>query len=212
MPSPESILESLAATANSAVTLAVMWHVLLLAVIVALLAGWRPSQRFAAASLAAPLASVSALAFRHGNPFNGVVFALLALALLALALRLNPRPVRRGGLATTVMGAFMIAFAWVYPHFLGQHPPAMYLIAAPMGLIPCPTLALVMGLTLLAGGFGSKMWSLMLAGAGLFYSLFGVARLGVTIDVALAAGALALVVLAASSRAAAAQVSPSAAI
>ena len=69
-----------------------------------------------------------------------------------------------------------------------------------MGLIPCPTLSLVIGFTLLAGGFGSKAWSLVLVAAGTFYGLFGVARLGVVLDVVLAGGALCLLALTQSRR------------
>src|SRR5947207_257610 len=92
-------------------------------------------------------------------------------------------------------GAVMIAFGWLYPHFLEQRSPALYLVAAPMGLIPCPTLSLIIGLTFLAGGFGSRAWMFVLAAAGLFYGVFGAARLGVRIDLVLAAGALSLIIL-----------------
>jgi hypothetical protein len=123
------------------------------------------------------------------------LFAALALAMLGLAARLQRRPVERGGTAMAIAAGFLIAFAWAYPHFLEARSPAVYLVAAPLGLIPCPTLALVIGLTLLAGGFGSRAWSLLLVAAGLFYGVFGVARLGVSLDLVLVAGALCLLVL-----------------
>ena len=195
MPSSGAIVEGLRAIANGALAVAGVWHVALVAVCVALIRGWRPSRRLAAALLAAPVVSVAAFAFRFGNPFNGIVFAVLALAMLALAARLGRRPVERGTPAMTLAASFLIAFAWVYPHFLEQRSPVLYLAAAPVGLIPCPTLALVIGLTLLAGGFGSRAWSLLLVAAGLFYGIVGVARLGVALDVALAAGALCLLAL-----------------
>ena len=88
----------------------------------------------------------------------------------------------------------------VYPHFLEQFSPAVYLVAAPTGLIPCPTLWLVIGFTLLAGGLGSRAWSLVLAVAGAFYACSECARFGVTLDIALAAGALCLVALTGSVR------------
>ena len=88
----------------------------------------------------------------------------------------------------------MIAFAWIYPHFLEGLSPGTSLWAAPMGVIPCPTLSLVIGFALLFDGFGSRSWSLILAGVGLFYGLFGAARLGVVLDVVLVGGASALLV------------------
>lgn len=88
-----------------------------------------------------------------------------------------------------------MVFAWVYPHFLVGRSPLAYLVGSPMGLIPCPTLALVMGLALVAGGPGGRSTSLLLALAGLFYAVFGVARLGVVLDVALLAGPVGLLAL-----------------
>jgi hypothetical protein len=48
----------------------------------------------------------------------------------------------------------------------------------------------------LAGGLGSPVWSLVLASVGLFYGLFGVARLRVYLDIPLIVGAAALLTLA----------------
>jgi hypothetical protein len=45
------------------------------------------------------------------------------------------------------------------------------------------------------GGLGSKTWSGALAATGLFYGLFGVIRLGVSLDLGLVGGAAALSVL-----------------
>ena len=160
MPSPGAIVEGLRVIANDAIALAVVWHLLLAAACIALALGWCPSQRSAGALLSVPVASVSALAFRYGNPFNGLMFAALALALLGLAGRLAPRPVQRGGAAMTVVGILMIAFAWLYPHFLDLRSPTIYVVGAPTGLIPCPTLSLLIGFTLLARGFGSRAWTL----------------------------------------------------
>jgi len=195
MPGPATIVVGLRSIANGGIVVAGAWHLAVLVPCVALIRGWRPRQTLAAALLAAPVVSVALVAFRLGNPFNAILFAALALAMLALAARLPRRPVEQGGTAMTIAAGFLIAFAWAYPHFLEGRSPAVYLAAAPLGLIPCPTLALVIGLTLLAGGFGSRAWSLLLVAAGLFYGVFGVARLGVSLDVVLVAGALCLVVL-----------------
>jgi hypothetical protein len=50
----------------------------------------------------------------------------------------------------------------------------------------------VIGVALVVDGLGSRAWALLLAGAGLFYGVFGVARLGVTLDVGLIVGAVGL--------------------
>jgi hypothetical protein len=192
MPSPAAILEGLRTIANEAIAVAVAWHAVVLAGGVALALGWRPARRTAAALLVAPVVSVSAAAFGAGNAFNGAAFAVLAIGMAGLAVRFDAAPVQRAAAAPAMAGVVMIAFAWLYPHFLEGRSPAIYLAAAPTGLIPCPTLSLVIGFTLLAGAFGSRAWSLVVAAFGLFYGLFGVFRLGVRLDIALVAGALCL--------------------
>lgn len=72
---------------------------------------------------------------------------------------------------------------------------AVYAYAAPLGLIPCPTLALVTGFALFAGGLVSRTWVVVLGAAGASYALFGALGLGVWIDLALLVGATALLVL-----------------
>src|SRR5581483_7186967 len=133
------------------------------------------------------------LALAYGNPFNGVIFALLAMTLVALSLRLGREPVGPGGAWSSVAGAAMIVLGWTYPHFLDSSRPALaYLYGAPTALVPCPTLALIIGFGLLADGLGSRAWSLTLAIAGLCYGIFGVLRLGVWLDFPLLLGAAAL--------------------
>ena len=45
MPTPNEILQGLAAISNGQSLVAVLWHVALAALIAALLLGWRPAQR-----------------------------------------------------------------------------------------------------------------------------------------------------------------------
>ena len=196
MPSPEAILGLAARIANEYRTLAIGWHVYLGAILVAALAGWRPSNRFAAYALVAPLLSVSALAWASGNPFNGVTFAALALLLFGFATRLSTEPVTVASSLLLLSGALLVAFGWTYPHFLtGRHWTA-YTYAAPFGLLPCPTLSTVIGFTLTLDMLRSKAWSMTLAVAGFGYGAIGVFTLGVTLDWGLLAGATLLGVVA----------------
>lgn len=192
MPPATDILDGLSAIANRATGVAVAWHIVIATALVALASGWRPSQRAARLLIGLPLASVAAGAVAFDNPFNGLVFAASATALTALAMMGDRRPVSRGSAWAFGIGVATITFGWVYPHFLEGHPTA-YLYAAPVGLVPCPTLAVVIGFALLGGGLGSRTWSLTLAAVGLFYGLFGVLRLGVFLDIGLVGGAIALV-------------------
>ncbi len=90
----------------------------------------------------------------------------------------------------------MVALGWVYPHFLATDSFLPYLYAAPVGLLPCPTLLAVTGLALILRGLDCRPWSLTLGAVGLFYGLFGALRLGVVIDGTLILGAGALIALA----------------
>jgi hypothetical protein len=196
MPSPQQIVEGLTRIAGEWQRLAVVWHVALGVLLFALLLGTRPSNRLMAGMLMMPLVSVSVLAWMAGNPFNGTVFAAVVITLIVSARSLSDAPVRIEMSMPTVVGGVMVAFGWVYPHFLELGPPTAYLYAAPLGLVPCPTLSAVIGITLIAGGLGSQVWSLIIAGAGILYALFGALRLGVTIDLVLLLGAVTLVVVA----------------
>jgi hypothetical protein len=191
MPSPDQILAGLTAIARANPAVAIAWHVVIAIALVALARGWRPPQRLARVLIALPLASVSAFAFSSGNPFNGAVLAAGAVALIALAVTDDDRAATRGSAVAWWIGVAMIAFGWVYPHFLAGSPVA-YLYAAPVGLVPCPTLAIAIGFALLGAAPGRRAWTVTLAALGLFYGIFGALRLGVQLDLVLVAGAIAL--------------------
>jgi hypothetical protein len=192
VPTSEAILEGLTRIANEWRILAVAWHLVFAALIAALLSGWRPSERRLGALLAVPFASVSALAWISANPFNGTMFAVLSLMLAWLARLLPPSPIRLSTPLRAGLGAVLVAFGWTYPHFLAADGWLPYAYAAPLGLIPCPTLAAVTGLTLLVMPPAPNAWASLLGGAGCVYGLIGAARLGVPIDTVLLAGGILL--------------------
>jgi hypothetical protein len=191
MPTSAEILAGLGDIANGAVSVAIAWHALFALALLALVRGWRPSQRVARVLLALPLVSVTATAFAFGNWFNGIAFTAGSAALVALG-RMGPdAPVQRVRAWTFWAGVASLAFGWAYPHFL-EGPPTAYLFAAPLGVVPCPTLAATIGAALLGGGLGARPWMLTLAALGLAYGAFGALRLGVALDLALVLGALVL--------------------
>lgn len=196
MPTPEQILSGLREIANTWRVLAIVWHVYFALIAVGLLAGIRPPKNLMGMLLGLPLLSVSFLAWRTGNPFNGAIFGLAGVILIGLAARLTNEPVEIGPTWMVIPGAAMFLFGWVYPHFLAEGSFAQYLVAAPTGLIPCPTLSIVIGLALMVGGLGSTTWMLALGVVGIFYGIFGAFRLGVTIDIVLLVGALMISALA----------------
>ena len=73
-------------------------------------------------------------------------------------------------------------------------PPGTTSMRRPLGLLPCPTLGFLLGVSLLRRNFDSKMWAMLIGPVGLFYGVIGVFVLDVTIDWFLIAGAAALFV------------------
>jgi len=192
LPSKQTILDNLGSIANQGVLAAFAWHALIACVLLALFVGWIPQKRSAALLLVLPLLSVSLVAATHGNPFNLLIVGVGALGLAALGLRLPRTTAYRGNRTQLVAGMLGIVVGASYPHFLMGHSPAFYLVAAPVGLLPCPTLAAVIGFALLGGGFHSRAWSTTLAALGLFYGVFGAFRLEVWLDFTLVGLALTL--------------------
>jgi hypothetical protein len=182
VPSTDTVLTGLTAIANEWRSLAITWHVVLAALFAVVFTGWRPSTRLVGHLLIAPLLSVSVVAWLSGNPFNGTVFAMLAATLVVTAARFSNAPAHLASPAWRVPGVAVFMFGWMYPHFLRTDSWTTYLYASPLGLLPCPTLSMVMGLTMLFESLRSRVWGTALVVAGLVYGTVGVFRLGVTLD------------------------------
>lgn len=183
MPSSSEILSHLSFLSQSYIWLAILWHLAVFSVMAR--KGWRPKQRHAAQLLLLPLVSVSVLGWIHGNPFQGLVFLILTFILGLISFQLANRPVSLHRKWTFPLGILALLYALVYPHFLEGKSTWLYLIAAPVGVVPCPTLSLVLGFSLLFSGFYSRAWQAVCAVSGLFYAAFGIFVLGVWLDIGL---------------------------
>jgi hypothetical protein len=194
MPSPEEIMRGLKEITNAWQFLAILWHVYFAILMLIVISGRRPPKRLAGLLLVIPFFSVSALAWMSANIFNGMFFALSGAALLFITIRLPRSRIQTAPFKAIALGVIMFVFGWIYPHFLKTESFIPYLYSAPTGLIPCPTLASVIGLSIILGSFGAHAWSAVLAITGVFYSLFGAIYLGVQLDWILLFGALSIVV------------------
>ena len=192
MPATHDVLDALARIAGEWRWLAIGWHVAAVVAASFLLVKAASPQRAVAVMVALPLISVSGLAWWSGNPFNGTIFAVLTVVLLAQASRLEDRPLQSASPAIVAVGSILVIFGLVYPHFLAGGSRWPYLYAAPFGLIPCPTLSAITGVSLLAAGFGSRAWRFTLGLVALAYGVIGVVVLDVAIDAVLIAGAVLL--------------------
>ena len=190
MPSPDAILTGLGAVANQWRDVAVAWHAVLGAMLIGLAWGWRPSHRAAGFLLSTPLMSVSIAAWGSGNRFNAVVFAGLFASLMILAKGFSADRVHLASPLGLVSGSLLVMFGWAYPHFLESDSWLAYTYAAPLALLPCPTLAAVIGATLMFSLVTARGWTLTLASAGIAYGIVGAFILAVPLDYALLAGSL----------------------
>jgi hypothetical protein len=184
------IVTTAATIANEWRPLAAAWHIVAAAIGITLWRGTVDGRAIAAVLSLMPF-SVAAMAAWSGNPFNTTVFFALGVAMLALAATAVSARLRFASGRDVAAGATMCAYGWVYPHFL-DGPSWHYVYAAPLGLLPCPTLAFLIGLALLTKSFASKTWAILCGSLGLLYGLIGVLVLRVTVDWLLIVGAAVL--------------------
>jgi hypothetical protein len=183
VPSPDALLTELGAIANDWRWLAIAWHLLFAGVFLGLLAGWRRPARLLGHVLVAPLLSVSVVAWLSANPFNGTMFAALAALLVWSVVRFgSSMSVTFARSRWVGAGGGLILFGWIYPHFVRTESWLTYLYASPFGVLPCPTLAVVIGMTLIFRHLSATSWQAALMAAGLIYGAIGVFRLGVLLD------------------------------
>ena len=176
------------------------WHLLTWTVVVGWFVGRRPSTRLVAFVTIGSFVSVSVLSWSAGNPFNGIVFAVLVAALALATVRTRGGDIQFGRPARAVPGAILLVFGWTYPHFLLTESWTEYVYAAPFGVIPCPTLSAAIGATLLIRNLGTTAWKVILILSGLLYGAVGTFSLAVRLDAILLGGTLVLAVATASDR------------
>jgi hypothetical protein len=196
----ESILSWATAVANDWRWLAMWWHIAFAALVIALVSGSYPTRRLLGLVLALPVISVAVLAWISRNPFNAFSFTVLAVLLLRAAMCLPQATVVAASSGWLLAGVGLLGFGWTYPHFLMTDTWMPYLYASPFGLLPCPTLLVVIGMTLIFGGLYSMAWSVPLAVAGVLYGLIGVFILQVSLDIWLLSGSILLGVMVAADR------------
>lgn len=194
MTSVEQILSGLQSIVTEYSIVAIIWHAFFYFFLAALVLKWSPSNKASGILLCLPFISVSVFAWLAGNPFNGSLFAIGAILIFIFGLRASDQNIKTSPLIFFLCGIVMVSFGLIYPHFINPDSFLAYFYASPAGLIPCPTLSIVIGLALIFNGFGSKPISLVLITFGLFYGVFGVLKLKVFIDFILVCGTLALLI------------------
>ena len=194
MPKTPDILSGLQSIVNNYSTFAIIWHFAIYLLSGFIIARWRPSNRVLTLLFSLPILSVAVFAWISGNPFNGTLFSILTILIFVFGLRASASPISFSGLPFLAAGIIMVVFGLVYPHFVNGDSFIRYLYASPFGLIPCPTLSLIIGFALILNGFGSRSISISLIAFGLFYGVFGVLKLSVHLDLFLLFGTLTLLI------------------
>ncbi len=194
MPKTADIINGLQSIVNEYSTFAYIWHALFYLLLAALIIKWQPSNRLFGILFCLPLLSVAVFAWLTGNPFNGVLFSLAAILIFVFSLRASTELIQVSQLPFMVLGIVMIVFGLIYPHFIQADSVLRYLYASPVGLVPCPTLSILIGFLLLYNGLGSQSLILTFVVFGLFYGLFGAFKLSVYLDIFLIFGSLSLLV------------------
>jgi len=194
MPKTSDILNTLQSIVNNYSTFAIMWHFAIFLLLGFIIAGWHPSNKVLILLLSLPILSVAVFAWISGNPFNGTLYVILTILVLIFGLRASPDLISYSNLPFLIAGIIMVVFGLVYPHFVNADSSLRYLYASPVGLIPCPTLSLIIGLALIFNGFNSQSVTISLIAFGLFYGVFGVLKLAVHLDLFLLFGTLTLLI------------------
>jgi hypothetical protein len=194
MLTKNDIIDGLNSIANDYSGFAIAWHVFFYFLASAFLIKWQPDNRVLLLLTCLPLLSVALLAWITGNPFNGLLFSVMSALVIICGVRVTPDIFSLSQLPFLLTGIVMVIFGLVYPHFIKTNSIIEYLYASPAGLIPCPTLSVLTGSLLIFNGLGSPPVVLMFIIFGLFYSIFGIIRLRVYIDLFLLLGSVTLLV------------------
>jgi hypothetical protein len=194
MLTKEEILAGLTSLANEYSNIAIAWHIIILMIIAALFAGWKPGNSLMILLLSSLLMSVSLFASRQGNFFNASIFAFLVIISIYATLKSGNGNITGDRSWADITGLILIMFGLFYPEFLKSGSLLEYTYASPTGLIPCPTLSVLTGFALVYKGFRSQIWSSASGISGVFYGVLGVIYLGVYIDLVLVAGSAVLLI------------------
>jgi len=185
--SSERILAGLQMTVNTYSGLRVVHHILLIVVFIFFISFKERVSRLVSlytvlAFLTIFLTSLAPI----GNIFYLVVFGILTT--LAILEFLNPKTdySMKGTPTINVVIALLSGFlGFWYPHFMEGYFKALY--ASPYGIIPCPTLLVILSFFLVFYPYSHKFFHWILTIVGLFFGFFGFFVLKVRIDLALLA-------------------------
>lgn len=128
--------------------------------------------------------SVTITGLKYGNPVHALTFAVITVfALFELVQGKNDFTIRKTDFQTVLALLFLFIGFW-YPEFV-KTSFVRSLLFSPAGIIPCPTLLIILGLLTLAYPNVNKVQYIITLIMGVFYGFVGVFQLKVYLDIAL---------------------------
>ncbi len=185
---PATILDFLTRASNQSLPLNGLMHVLVLAAVISLFikAGSRTKRLVFDVTLLILFSSVAAMSLLVGNPFNFGTFAILAFTAAIEVFRgKNQVDTPKNDFNTYLAFAFILT-GFVYPEFTRTSPWLLPFVS-PVGIVPCPTLLVTMGMLNLILPGASKLQYMVTTVIGTIYAVIGVFVLRVYLDVTLLA-------------------------
>lgn len=184
---PESVLNYLSMVSNQNIYLNLIMHVITFLSIpsIFLLQNIRMQKVVFNGLVCILTLTVTVNAFINGNPFHMATFAILSvIAFIELIFGRHQVLISASNNATIfIVFIFLFIGVW-YPEFVHTNSLAM-LFVSPLGIVPCPTLIVVLSLfTLNSSGIGKLQYFATII-IGAVYALIGVFILKVYLDAAL---------------------------
>jgi hypothetical protein len=184
--SSEKVLDYLTTVSNLNLWLNAVIHLMVLtAVLILIFAKENRVKRWVVDGVICLLfISIVSVAIVYGNPFHALTMGLLAVfAVIELWQGKNEFNIPKINLHTFIAFSSIIIGFW-YPDFVKTTPIALLLVS-PAGIVPCPTLLIVLGLLTLTYPRVNKTQYTITAIIGVFYGFTGVFQLKVFLDIAL---------------------------
>lgn len=180
------ILHYLQSVANQNLWLNALNHLIALAAIVFIFLGKnaKPKRILVDGAMVVLTLSVSITGLKYGNPVHTLTFAVIAVfALIELMQGKNDFTIRKTDFQT-VLALFFLFIGFWYPEFVKTNFVGS-LLFSPAGIIPCPTLLIILGLLTLAFPNVNKVQYIITLIMGVFYGFVGVFQLKVYLDITL---------------------------
>lgn len=118
-----------------------------------------------------------------GNPFIGLLFLIMTLIMVFELIRRKNNFQFTESRLINITAVLLLVFGFVYPHFVNTSL-AEYILYAPVGIVPCPTLITILGFYLLNTNPNKvSYWTITVIST--IFSLIGIIMFKVYIDIVL---------------------------